>query len=96
MMSSTPPKPGIHRLESLRPASRLSIDSARSPNMPAALVNKIHADVAKVLDLPQSREFFKTNSFERVDLSPAQFKDLITNDFNHWSRLIKSVGAKID
>ena len=35
-------------------------------NMPAELVAKIHADVSKVLDLPQSKEFFEKNSFERV------------------------------
>ena len=60
------------------------------------LVNKIHGDVAKALDLPQSREFFQTNSFERVELSPAQFRALIESDLAHWSRLINAVGAKIE
>ena len=64
--------------------------------MPPELVAKIHADVAKVLDLPQTREFFEKNSFERVDLSPAQFGKLIEDDSKHWEALIKSVGAKID
>jgi tripartite-type tricarboxylate transporter receptor subunit TctC len=66
------------------------------PNMPEGLVAKIHADVGKVLDLPQSRDFFKTNSFERVDLSPTQFGELIQNDLNHWSALIQAVGARIE
>jgi len=66
------------------------------PNTPAELVNKIHGDVAKALDLPQSREFFQTNSFERVELSPAQFRALIESDLAHWSRLINAVGAKIE
>ena len=65
-------------------------------NMPPELVAKIHADVAKVLDLPQSREFFKTNSFERVDLSPSKFGELVQSDLEHWSALIKAVGAKIE
>ena len=65
------------------------------PNMPADLVAKIHADVAKALDLPQSRDFFKANSFERVDLSP-QFETLIQNDLKHWSALINAVGAKVE
>jgi tripartite-type tricarboxylate transporter receptor subunit TctC len=60
------------------------------------LVKKIHADVSKVLDMPQSREFFKTNSFERVDLTPAQFSRLIQDDLQHWGALIKAVGAKLD
>ncbi len=65
-------------------------------NMPAQLVAKIHADVSKVLDLPQSREFFRANSFERIALSPAQFGQLIESDSKHWDAVIKAVGAKID
>ena len=57
---------------------------------------RIDADVAKALELPQSREFFATNSFERVDLSPAQFAQLIQDDFKHWGALVKAVGAKLD
>lgn len=66
------------------------------PNMAPDLVQKIHADVGKALDLPQSREFFRTNSFERVDLTPAQFAKLIQDDSQHWEALIKAVGAKLD
>jgi tripartite-type tricarboxylate transporter receptor subunit TctC len=65
-------------------------------NMTPELVNKIHADVGKVLDLPQSREFFKTNSFERVNLSPEQFGRLIESDLKHWTKVIDAVGAKIE
>ena len=60
------------------------------------LVKKIHSDVSKVLDLPQSREFFQTNSFERVDVTPEQFAQLIQDDSKHWGALIKAVGAKLD
>lgn len=65
-------------------------------NMPPELVAKIHADVGKVLDLPQTREFFAKNSFERVTLSPAQFGKLVEDDSKHWAALIKQVGAKLD
>jgi tripartite-type tricarboxylate transporter receptor subunit TctC len=66
------------------------------PNMPPELVSKIYGDVSRALDLPQSREFFKTNSFERVELSPVQFGSLVESDLKHWSRLINAVGAKIE
>jgi tripartite-type tricarboxylate transporter receptor subunit TctC len=65
-------------------------------HMAPELVAKINADVGKVLDLPQSREFFRTNSFERVDLTPAQFATLIQDDLKHWGALVKAVGAKLD
>jgi tripartite-type tricarboxylate transporter receptor subunit TctC len=48
------------------------------------------------LDLPQSREFFRVNSFERVDLTPAQFSQLIQDDSAHWGALIKAIGVKLD
>ena len=65
-------------------------------NMPPELVNKIHADVSKVLDLPQTKEFFEKNSFERVTDSPAEFAKLVERDSQHWKALINQVGAKVD
>ena len=64
--------------------------------MPPQLLAKIHADVSKALELPETKQFFKTNSFERVDLSPQDFGKLIQSDLKHWSALINAVGAKID
>jgi tripartite-type tricarboxylate transporter receptor subunit TctC len=65
-------------------------------DMAPELVNKIHADVGKVLDLPQTKEFFEKNSFERVTDSPAEFAKLVERDSQHWKRLIDQVGAKLD
>lgn len=65
-------------------------------NMAPELIAKIHADVSKVLDLPQTKEFFDKNSFERVTDSPAEFAKLVERDSQHWDALIKQVGAKID
>jgi tripartite-type tricarboxylate transporter receptor subunit TctC len=64
--------------------------------MPPEILTKLQADVAKALDLPETRQFFKTNSFERVALSPQDFGKLIQGDLKHWSALINAVGAKID
>ena len=64
--------------------------------MPPDLLAKIHADVARALDLSETRQFFKTNSFERVDLTPQDFGKLIQTDLKHWGALINAVGAKID
>jgi tripartite-type tricarboxylate transporter receptor subunit TctC len=64
--------------------------------MPPELVAKIHADVAKALDHPDTRKMFGTNSFERVDLSPQDFGKLIQSDLKHWGDLIRSTGVKIE
>jgi tripartite-type tricarboxylate transporter receptor subunit TctC len=65
-------------------------------DLPPELTAKIHADVGKVLDLPQTKEFFAKNSFERVNLSPAGFAKLVDHDSQHWNALIKEVGVKVN
>jgi tripartite-type tricarboxylate transporter receptor subunit TctC len=64
--------------------------------MPPELVAKIHADVSKALDHPETAKLFRINSFERMALSPHDFGKLIQNDLKHWSALIKAAGVKID
>src|SRR5436190_3782337 len=64
--------------------------------LPPATLAKIHADVGKALELPETKQFFKTNSFERVDLSPQDFAKLVQSDLKHWSALINALGVKID
>ena len=64
--------------------------------LPPEVLAKIHADVAKALDLQETRQFFKTNSFERVDLSTQDFAKLVQSDLEHWSALINALGVKID
>lgn len=65
-------------------------------NTPPEVVAKIHADVSKALDHPQTKDFFAKNSFERVALTPQEFPKLIDSDSKHWEALIKSVGAKLE
>ncbi|MBX9840387.1 MAG: tripartite tricarboxylate transporter substrate binding protein [Xanthobacteraceae bacterium] len=64
--------------------------------MPPELVAKIHADVAKALQHPETTRLFRTNSFERVDLSPENVRKLVGSDLGHWSALIKTAGVKIE
>ena len=65
-------------------------------NMPPALVAKLHTDVSKGLDSPQTRQFFEQNSFERVNKSPLEFAQLIQDDLRHWGGLIKTLGVRLD
>jgi tripartite-type tricarboxylate transporter receptor subunit TctC len=64
--------------------------------MPPAVLAKIHDDVAKALALPETVEFFKTNSLQRVDLAPQDFQKLIRDDLTHWTTLINALGVKVE
>ena len=66
------------------------------PKMSPELTAKIYADVSKALDLPETREFFATNTLTRVGLSPQEFGNLIQSDLKHWTALINAVGAKVE
>ncbi len=64
--------------------------------LPPNVLAKIHADVSKALDHPETKQFFATNTFERTALSPPAFSNLIQSDLKHWSALVRAVGVKID
>jgi tripartite-type tricarboxylate transporter receptor subunit TctC len=64
--------------------------------MSPELVVRIHADVTKVLGSPSVRDYFAKSSFERIDVTPAQFADLIRRDSEHWGRLIRSLNIALD
>jgi tripartite-type tricarboxylate transporter receptor subunit TctC len=64
--------------------------------MPPTLLAKIHDDVSKALDLPETRQFFAANTLIRVDLSPADTGTLVQTDLRHWTTLIDAVGAKAE
>ncbi len=64
--------------------------------LPPDLIAKVHADVSKALDHPETKNFFKTNSFEPFDLSPQDFDKFIRSDRKHLGDLIKAIGVKID
>jgi tripartite-type tricarboxylate transporter receptor subunit TctC len=66
------------------------------PGMPVELTERIHADISKVLDLPQIRDFFEKNTFERVRLTPKEFAKLVHDDSRHWEALINQVGARVN
>jgi tripartite-type tricarboxylate transporter receptor subunit TctC len=65
-------------------------------SMPGSLVKKIHADVDTVLDSNATREFFREQSLNRVDLSAEGMRQRMERDSSHWGKLIKSLGVKLD
>ena len=62
--------------------------------LPADLVAKINADAGAALDTKAARGVFQKQSFARDNLSPKEMSDLVNRDFEHWGRLIKSLGIK--
>jgi tripartite-type tricarboxylate transporter receptor subunit TctC len=63
---------------------------------PRAIVDKIQADVAKALALPELRERFLGQGAEPGGTTPEQFAAFIRNESDKWTKVVKFSNAKID
>jgi tripartite-type tricarboxylate transporter receptor subunit TctC len=64
---------------------------------PAAILDKIHADVTKIVNDPAFVEkFLKPQAFIAGNLSRAGFAAQVKSDFVKWGELVKIAGVKID
>jgi tripartite-type tricarboxylate transporter receptor subunit TctC len=63
---------------------------------PKPIVNKVHADIVKLLSMPDVRERVATLGFEIVASSPEQFAAQIRTEIAKWGKVIKAAGIKAD
>jgi tripartite-type tricarboxylate transporter receptor subunit TctC len=60
------------------------------------LVGKIQDGISAVLSSTTAVEHLKTNSCERVNATPQQFRDLIADDARYWHGVIDAVGIEAE
>jgi tripartite-type tricarboxylate transporter receptor subunit TctC len=64
---------------------------------PAAVLDRIHADVVKILRDPGfSEKFMKPQALEPGGNSREEFAALLKKDYAHWGQMVKETGAKIE
>jgi tripartite-type tricarboxylate transporter receptor subunit TctC len=63
-------------------------------NLPRPLVEKIRADVSKILATPEMQKIFEINTMERDEMTTEQFAQFIRDDIANWARQIKAAGIK--
>ena len=63
---------------------------------PKAIVDKIHADVVKIVQTPEGQNFFREQGSEVFTASPEEFRKILEADVVHWAKVVKSSGAKLD
>ncbi len=63
---------------------------------PPAIVNRVSAEVDKILKKPEVVERFKGLGAEPVGGTPEQLGQFITAETGKWSKVVKASGAKID
>jgi tripartite-type tricarboxylate transporter receptor subunit TctC len=63
---------------------------------PRAIVNKLNADIVRVLNMPDVRERLAAMGSTPVGGSPEQFADYVKREIERWGRVIRDSGIKIN
>jgi tripartite-type tricarboxylate transporter receptor subunit TctC len=62
---------------------------------PADVVDRINADVAKVLQTPDARERLAALGAEAMVMSPAEFRKLMRDEIEDSAKVVKAAGIKV-
>jgi tripartite-type tricarboxylate transporter receptor subunit TctC len=63
---------------------------------PPAVVNKLNAEIAKVVNRPATREEWAKQGASAMAMSPDDFSKYVSDDIAKWDKVIKVSGAKPD
>ncbi|MGH8616579.1 MAG: Bug family tripartite tricarboxylate transporter substrate binding protein [Burkholderiales bacterium] len=63
---------------------------------PAAVVQRLHADVVKILTQPETRDRISSLGFEIVASSPKEFAAQIRLEVAKWTKVVKEAGVKVE
>ncbi len=61
---------------------------------PRAIVTRLHAQIVRVLQLPEIRQRFSTDGAEAVGSSPEEFTAFIRAETAKWAQVIKAAGIR--
>jgi len=63
---------------------------------PAAIVQRLHADVVKILSQPETRDRISALGFEIVASSPKEFAAQIRAEVSKWTKVVREAGVKVE
>ena len=64
--------------------------------MPPEIVNRLNAEVRRVLKLPDVRERLRPEGIEPGDLDPQQFTAFVASELKRWAPVVRASGAQAD
>jgi tripartite-type tricarboxylate transporter receptor subunit TctC len=64
--------------------------------MPPEIVNRLNAEVRRVLQLPDVRERLRPEGIEPGDLDPQQFTAFVAAELKRWAPVVRASGAQVD
>jgi tripartite-type tricarboxylate transporter receptor subunit TctC len=65
-------------------------------NVPSPIVNKVSAEIARVLNVPDVKAKLSPQGVDVETTSPQALAKLIRADYERWGKIIKAAGIKAD
>ena len=62
--------------------------------MPKPIVDRIHAETAKLVAQPDVKQKLESLGLQLVGGTPAQFADIVKTEMPMWGKVIKDAGIK--
>jgi tripartite-type tricarboxylate transporter receptor subunit TctC len=63
---------------------------------PATVVRKLHADILRVLDMPDVRKALDGATIDIIGNTPEEFSAYIKSEYTKWAEVVKASGAKVE
>jgi len=63
---------------------------------PKPIVEKLNAEIAKIMKLPDVKERLSSVGIETLGSTPAQFAAFMTDETAKWAKVVKFSGARLD
>ncbi len=63
---------------------------------PAAIIERLHAEVVRVVALPAVRARLEAEGAEPVDSSPARFGTFIRSEIERWGKVVRDARIRVD
>ncbi|MGH8662802.1 MAG: Bug family tripartite tricarboxylate transporter substrate binding protein [Burkholderiales bacterium] len=62
---------------------------------PGAIIERLHAEIQKIMASPQMKERYVALAIERVERTPEQYGEYVKSELAKWGKIIQVSGARI-
>jgi tripartite-type tricarboxylate transporter receptor subunit TctC len=63
---------------------------------PKPVVEKLHAEISKIIQLPEVQEKLTTLGAEPIEMTPDEFSSWMKTQVSNWAEVVKTAGIKIE